>query len=428
MRTLPFQLGRHTLFDHVGRGGMADIYLARSKTALGAARLVVIKEVIPQLVDNEHFVEMLIAEAKLAAQLSHANIARVEDLGREDGILFIAMEYVEGLDLRELLRRCTRRKLALPIGYSLSVMCEVLKALDYAHRFVPEGAPTSRQGIVHRDVSPSNVLLSFDGEVKLCDFGIASAMAADDTLSATIEGKAGYMSPEHARGEPMDTRADLFAAGIMTWELLSGRRMYKRQREGGPPLIEVARRAMVPAPPRCGLPQEAKLHAVLRRALAVDRRDRYQNAAEMLADLEGYCVTSQLLSSSMRFGGWLSEHFAAQQRQRVRARQRVLQALELGPPVVMETIARPPSSHPPSADRTPSSKGLPSKGSPRTASTSTASTSTAPPSPAPPSPAPARERVRAVKPTSAGELLALAFGSAAAVFALLWILSRLGLM
>jgi len=385
---------------------MADIYLARTKTALGAARLVVIKEVIPQLVDNEHFVEMLIAEAKLAAQLSHANIARVEDLGREDGILFIAMEYVEGIDLRELLRRCTRRKLALPIGYSLSVMCEVLKALDYAHRFAPEGADPGQQGIVHRDVSPSNVLLSFDGEVKLCDFGIASAMTADETLNATIEGKAGYMSPEHARGEPVDTRADLFAAGIMLWELLSGRRMYKRH--GELPLIEVARRAKVPPPPRCGLPREQELHVVVRRALTVDRQDRYQSAAQMLDDLEGYCVSSQLLSSSMRFGGWLSEHFAAQQRQRVRARQRVLQALELGPPVVMETISRPLSSYPPPADSDP------------------------PPSPAhdtnPPHSAVRKRAASRVKSPSVAELALLTAGSALAIFALLWVLSRLGLL
>src|SRR6185437_15099588 len=224
---LPRRLGRYHLFAHIGRGGMADIYLAQAETALGdARRLVVIKEMLSMLAHSTQFSDMLVAEAKLAARLDHANIVKVEDLGRAQGSLFIAMEYVEGLDLRELLRRCAKARVALPVEFSLRVVIEVLRGLSFAHRARDEeGRPL---GIVHRDVSPSNVLLSFEGEVKVCDFGIARAHAlAGELPEETIAGKAGYMSPEQARGESLDARADVFAAGIILWEMLAGRRLYK---------------------------------------------------------------------------------------------------------------------------------------------------------------------------------------------------------
>ncbi|MFP6684765.1 MAG: serine/threonine-protein kinase [Polyangiaceae bacterium] len=334
-RRLPYQLDRYTLFDWVGRGGMADIYLARVKSDFGASRLVVIKEVLPHLRDDDHFADMLIQEAKLAAQLSHANIITVEDLGRHDGTIYIAMEYLEGIDLRDVLRQCSKRKIRLPLGYSLTVMCEVLRALDYAHRF--SGHDGQMKGIVHRDVSPSNVLLSFDGEVKLCDFGIASVMTVEGVDADTIEGKAGYMSPEQARGEAIDTRSDLYSAGILLWELLNGRRLY-RSREGMA-LIDVAREAKVPALREQGLPHEAKLHALVMRALSTDLDERFATAAEMHAELEDYCVGAKMLVTPMRLGRWLSEHFEDDRIQQRRARQRAVQALDQGPLLIMDPIS-----------------------------------------------------------------------------------------
>jgi serine/threonine protein kinase len=339
MRQLPFRLGRFTLFDHLATGGMADIYLARTTTELGAARLLVIKEMLPQLSTDPRWTELLIEEAKLSAQLSHANVARVEELGRHDGSLYIAMEYVEGLDLRELLKQSSVRKLALPMEYRLYVVREMLRALDYAHRYRLDDAI----GILHRDVSPSNVLLSFDGEVKLCDFGIASAIQLDLVPTETVEGKAGYMSPEHARGESLDERADLFAAGIILWELLAGRRMYKASE--GATLIEVARRGEVPALKKLNLPDEERLRAIVSRALAVEPSDRYPSAAAMFDELYGYCLATKQMASALRFGEWLSSHFAAEKVARRRARERALVALELGPPLIMEPI--------------PSSRGVP---------------------------------------------------------------------
>lgn len=344
-RPLPYRLGHYTLFDRIGQGGMADIYLARARTDLGAARLVVIKEVRPELLRDQRFTDQLVAEAKLASRLNHPNVVSVEELGRAEGALYIVMEYVEGLDLRELLRQCSRRKIALPASYALHVVCDVLRALDHAHRLRDDEGHTL--GLVHRDVSPSNVLLSFDGEVKLCDFGIAGAQSGDGA-GATIEGKAGYMSPEHARGEPIDARADLFAAGVLLWELLMGRRMYR----AGPDeaLIDVARRAEVPGLAPRGLPNELEVRAIVERALAVDPAERYASAGSFVADLESYCMDARAVVSPMRFGQWLSENFAEEKVDRRRARERVLAALENGPAVVLEEIvSAPPRSSAPSS-------------------------------------------------------------------------------
>jgi serine/threonine-protein kinase len=185
--------------------------------------------------------------------------------------------------------------------------------------------------------------LSFDGEVKLCDFGIASAIQLDLVPTETVEGKAGYMSPEHARGESLDERADLFAAGIILWELLAGRRMYKASE--GATLIEVARRGEVPALKKLNLPDEERLRAIVSRALAVEPSDRYPSAAAMFDELYGYCLATKQMASALRFGEWLSSHFAAEKVARRRARERALVALELGPPLIMEPI--------------PSSRGVP---------------------------------------------------------------------
>ncbi len=334
-RLLPHRLGRYELFDHIGRGGMADIYRARMDTELGGSRQVVIKEVLPELADNARFAELLVDEAKLAARLAHQNIVQVEDLGRHDGVLYIAMEYVEGLDLRELLRRCAKRKIALPVDLSLRIVADVLRSLDFAHRakIGGQGAP---RGIVHRDVSPSNVLLSFDGEVKLCDFGIARAADAPHCPEAAVEGKAGYMSPEHARGELVDTRSDIFAAGILLWEMLAGRRLYRES--DGCSLLEVARRAEVPPLPTRDLPCEEELHALVARSLEVDAARRWPTAGAMLEALEEWLHRSGYFASHLKLGAFLAGHFGAEITAARRARERAVEALRRGPPAIIVPI------------------------------------------------------------------------------------------
>jgi serine/threonine-protein kinase len=340
---LPRTFGRYLLFDFIGKGGMAEIYLARQKTELGAARRCVVKQILPEFASHPTFSEMLVYEAKLAARLSHANVVQVFDLGRADDRLFIAMEYVEGFDLNDLLRHCSRAKVPLPLELAVHVAREALKGLDYAHRRT--GDDGRALGIVHRDVSPSNLLVSFEGEVKVCDFGIAranDALAAENPeaieLDEALKGKAGYMSPEHARGEDVDARSDVFAAGIVLWELAAGRRMYKTG-EGRATLLEQARRGDVPNLPSTGLPSEESLRRILAKALALDRAARYASAAAMQRDLDDYAARARLLPSPLKLGEWLSKTFGEDIVARRRARERAASALEMGAPVVLEAVA-----------------------------------------------------------------------------------------
>jgi serine/threonine-protein kinase len=334
------------LFDFVGRGGTAEAYLARQRTELGVSRRCVVKQILPELADDATFSEMLVHEAKLAARLNHANVVQVFDLGREEGRLFIAMEYVEGFDLNDLLRRCSRTKIPFPFELGVHVVSEALKGLDYAHRRLDDaGHPLQ---IVHRDVSPSNLLVSFEGEVKVCDFGIARANDAiggygEKELEEAIKGKAGYMSPEHARGEPLDARADIFAAGVVLWELAAGRRLHKAV-EGGPTLLDLAREAKVPDFPAVDLPASGTLRKIVERALSPDRDARYASASAMQRDLQEYAVSAKLMMSPLELGQWLAKSFGMDIVEKRRTRERGAAALEKGPPVVLEPVA------PPSAD------------------------------------------------------------------------------
>lgn len=310
---LPRFFGRYQLFDHIGRGGMADIFLARTETDLGATRLVVLKQILETLSSKESFSRLFVEEAKLSARLRHAKIVQVLDLGREQNQLYMAMEYVEGFDLHQLLRRLSGAQLALPAEFALFIIREVLEALDIAHRASDEnGEPL---GIVHRDVSPSNVLVSFEGEVKICDFGIARALSrhapspqnAGTDSESKVAGKAAYMSPEQALGEDLDARADIFSVGILLYELCAGRRLYKGTEVQ---MLELARSASIPPLPDRGLPNHGDLMAIVSKALAKNRSDRFQSAAEMLARLDDYALGSRLYASQIRFGQFLTEHFA----------------------------------------------------------------------------------------------------------------------
>ncbi|MCA9590703.1 MAG: serine/threonine protein kinase [Myxococcales bacterium] len=319
---LPRNVGPYTLFELIGRGGMAEIYLARRETDLGATRRAVVKQILPAFADDPRFSEMLTHEAKLAARLSHQNIVQVDDLGRDGDALYIAMEYVEGFDLGALLRKCSESKRPLPLEYALGIVADVLHALEHAHRRTgDDGEPL---GIVHRDVSPTNVLISFEGEVKLCDFGIANANALvrSDDANEALMGKAGYMSPEHARGDKIDARADVFATGIMLWELIAGRRLYKPK--GELPLIEQARRAEIPKLPDKGLPQQARLYAIVKRALAPLLPERYPSAGAMLRDLEEYMASAGLLANRIKLGEWLEQSFGKELIESRRASERRL--------------------------------------------------------------------------------------------------------
>lgn len=324
------------LFERIGYGGMANIYLARKRTDPDAGKLYVIKEILPDLASNTRAVEMLLDEARISMRFEHPNVVRVEDLGRDGDDYHLAMEYVEGLDMRELLRRAAMQRVPIPIAHSLYVITNVLRGLDHAHRRRDEqGNP---MGIIHRDVSPANVLLGFNGEVKVCDFGIArsaSSLRVDDAY----QGKAGYMSPEQSRGEELDARSDVYAVGIMLWELCAGRRLYKATADET--LLEVARRAEIPALPARGCAAEEQLHAIVYKALAKEREDRYPSARAMVRDLERYAYHARLLTSPREFGTFLHDHFAAEFMPARKRNKRVVEAVESGPLATLTPLALP---------------------------------------------------------------------------------------
>ncbi len=279
------RFGPYDLVRQIAVGGMAEIYLARTSGVAGFEKYVALKLIHSRFADNAQFTQRLVDEAKIAVQLSHANIVQTFDLGRVGDTFYITMEYVDGADLFDVLVRCSERKIDLPFDLCAFVAREIARALDHAHRKTTrDGTPL---GIVHRDVSPHNVLVSRSGEVKLVDFGIAKAATKIwQTATGVIQGKYHYMSPEQASGEPIDLRSDVFSAGIVLYELLTGRMLYREADMHR--LLGKARRADI-APPsslRDRVPPE--LERIAMRALAKQRADRYQTAAELATDLERF--------------------------------------------------------------------------------------------------------------------------------------------
>ncbi|MFT5583200.1 MAG: serine/threonine protein kinase [Cognaticolwellia sp.] len=272
--------GKYQILERVAQGGMAEIYKARMEGIGGFNRLFAIKRILPNLSQNKEYIDLLVDEAKVAGLLSHANIVQILDLGEVSGQYYVAMEYVNGRDLGRVIARCNKRGITLPVPHSVFVLIEVLKGLEYAHnRQIMRGKTPMPLDIVHRDVSPSNVLLSFQGEVKLTDFGIAKArVKALETVSGVIKGKFDYLSPEQAMGQQLDPRTDLFAAGVLLYEMLCGVHPF---RQGGDlKTIAKIKTGVYTAPTIANQDVPYSLELVLNRALALDPNERYQSATE----------------------------------------------------------------------------------------------------------------------------------------------------
>ena len=285
----PLLYGKYQLIDLIARGGMAEVYKAKSHGVEGFEKLVVIKRILPELSRDAAFVDMFINEAKIAVTLNHANIVQVFDLGRSEDSYFIAMEYVHGLDLAEILARARAQKLEIPPELAVYLVSEVAKGLDYAHR--RKDQDMDPLGIVHRDVSPQNILISFEGEVKLTDFGIAWAMGEAGAESDRLKGKARYMAPEQARGEELDRRADLFSLGVVLYEILAGENPLRGTTEENaierlmagsyPPLAEQAPE----------IPEE--LAAIVDRVMAFDPEQRPADAGRFYEELVSFLYTTR---------------------------------------------------------------------------------------------------------------------------------------
>ena len=296
--------GRYEIVRPFGAGGMGEILLARQPGLPGVERLVIIKKILPHLAQEPGFLERFLDETRVAASLSHGNIVQVFEVGEVDGEYFMAMEFVDGMDLKEAFHRLRATNRRMPEDLAVFVLVEVAKALSYAHeKRGPDGKPL---GIVHRDVSPANLLLSMDGQVKLTDFGVAkAALRLSLTIPGTLHGKVYYMSPEQVSGEECDPRSDVFSLGVVAYEMLAGRRPFegtsevavldKVRRCDPPPLAEVA--PWVPG----------SLAAIVARALACDPANRYPTMDAFRQALSTYMMEAHTMVSARALAEFLTE-------------------------------------------------------------------------------------------------------------------------
>jgi serine/threonine protein kinase len=299
----PRTFGPYTLLRRLAVGGMAEIYVASTHGLGGFEKLAALKLVHPHLVADPQFVRMLIEEAKILVLLTHANIAQVFDLGCIDDTYYIAMEFVDGLDVHGLQNIAQRLNQPLPIAVCAYVVAEMLNGLDYAHRKRdPAGKPLH---IVHRDISPQNVVVSQAGEVKLVDFGIAkTALQSERTAAGVIKGKYFYMSPEQAWGDPADRRSDVFSTGILLHEMLTGHMLYTGR--SVPELIANVRKAEIPSPSALRPDVPAELSAIVLKALEREPRARFQSAIDMGEALRDFLYGAFSAYNAAKLGEYVS--------------------------------------------------------------------------------------------------------------------------
>ncbi len=290
-RFVNVDFGKYTLVERIGIGGMAEIFRGKVYGAHGFEKDIAIKRILPNLSADAEFVSMFIDEAKIMVGLVHNNLVQVYDLGEIDGQYFIGMEFIYGKDLLDLLARCAEMQLKVPLKLGIFIVMEMLKGLDYAHK--ASDVYGARLGIIHRDVSPSNVLVSYAGDVKVGDFGVAKATTQRSrTEIGTLKGKVGYMSPEQVRGDAIDHRSDIFAAGIILYEVINMRRLFV----GGSDLDIMlrVRDFNVSQELKASSPLPTELQRIMERALARDPEQRYQDAERFHADLMDFLYRNRI--------------------------------------------------------------------------------------------------------------------------------------
>jgi serine/threonine-protein kinase len=291
------RLGKYRLVATLGRGGMADVYLAMLEGPAGFSKLLVVKVLRQEVLEDDTGVQMFLDEARVAARLNHPNIVQTLEVGRDGTRCFLAMEYLEGQSLRRVIRRAGTRNVPIARRTHLRILVDVLGALEYAHSFTEFDG--TQLALVHRDVSPQNVILTYEGHVKLIDFGIAkTSLASVETREGIIKGKVKYMPPEQATGQAVDARTDVFAVGVLLWEALVGHGPWHGETD-----LSIFRSLISGTVPRLsrttpGL--DPRLVAIVDRAVSADPRDRYPTASAMRDELETCVAASPAPPATLR--------------------------------------------------------------------------------------------------------------------------------
>ncbi|NMB77156.1 MAG: protein kinase [Myxococcales bacterium] len=345
----PIPFGKFLLLERINVGGMAEIFLARTKGVQGFRRILAIKKILPTMAEDKEFTDMFVDEARIASELSHAGIVQIFELGKYVDDYYIAMEFVHGKDLRYIQERMARERKPLPLNLTVFIAFKICEALDYAHtKKDPSGRPL---GIIHRDISPQNVIISFEGEVKICDFGIAKAAnRSQKTQAGVLKGKFGYMSPEQVRGLPLDGRSDIFTVGTLLYEMVTLERLFIGESDFS--TLEKVRNADVVPPSAYNREVPEDLEEIILKALAKEVEDRFQNAAEFGEALQGFLLERQTMVSSRDLSTFMKKTFSPELEAELR-RLEEYQAMPDPPPgavAAAETEAEPEAESAPGDD------------------------------------------------------------------------------
>jgi serine/threonine-protein kinase len=319
-RVLPqtFFVGRYRVVDEIGVGGMASVHLARVDGPGGFQKWVAIKRIHPHLVEDDQFVDMFLDEARIAAGINHANVAQVFDLGKDDNTYWIAMEYLHGEPLREMMRKVEEFGTQVPFHIAARICADAAEGLHGAHEL--RGRNGQLLNLVHRDVTPHNLFVTYEGYTKVVDFGIAKVVdRLASTRAGTLKGKLAYMSPEQVRGQEVDRRTDIFALGVVLWELTTNRRLFRMETDLD--TLEKVQACVVPLPSTLVAGYPPELEAVVMRALAQRREDRFQTAREFSRALQASLMRQGLMVGPEDVGEYLKSLFT----DRVRKRERYLE-------------------------------------------------------------------------------------------------------
>ena len=299
------RVGRYEVLARLAKGGMAELSLASTQGPGGFRKFAVLKQILAEAADDENFVKMFLDEARVTAAFSHPAICQVFEMGEDTSTgLYVAMEFIAGQDLNQVVSACARQQAVLPVGYSASVVLECAQALHYAHTFkLPSGEDSP---VIHRDVAQKNIMVTYDGQVKLLDFGIAKAKGAlARTRAGTVKGTAGYMSPEQVRGDAIDGRSDVFALGVVLWEMMTGRRLFSADTELAELKMILSEPIPAPSDVEASVPKE--LSAVAMKALERDLNLRYRSARDMARALSSSC--GHLLFDAEERAQFMNERF-----------------------------------------------------------------------------------------------------------------------